>query len=227
MKSGLIIPDGTRFSRLIVLSFVGLDKFSHQQYWCVCDCGNKMQTSRGSLLRTLTRSCGCLRKEQLSQRQTRHGASKHKNTHKYRMWTIWKGLTKRCNNPKSASYRSYGQKGIQNEWVTFDSFLSDMEKDYLHHVKIHGVINTTLDRVDNNRNYCKNNCRWATRKLQVVNRKVTKLVSYNQKLFTLEDLSLKTGVNIPTLYYRIYIANWPLDKALNKQICHKKKTQIH
>lgn len=76
------------------------------------------------------------------------------------IYNVWDGMNQRCYNPNNPKYEHYGARGIQVEWKDFTEFVEDMEASYLEHKKTHS--STTLDRINNNGNYSKENTRWAT-----------------------------------------------------------------
>jgi len=105
-------------------------------------------------------------------KHTTHGfCIKGKNSKFYRTWG---NIKTRCNNSSSDHYKNYGGRGIKNEWNKFIDFYNDMYESWLSHVKKFGEKATTIDRIDNDGNYCKQNCRWATSKEQYWNSRASK-----------------------------------------------------
>lgn len=79
--------------------------------------------------------------------------------------TYW-AMVRRCKYPSQDKYKYYGGKGITVEWESYASFKKDMYVSFIQHIKKYGKKQTTIDRIDSNKNYCKENCRWATYKIQ-------------------------------------------------------------
>ena len=122
-------------------------------YLCKCACGNFKEIMAKNLRNGRSKTCGCINKCEP------HG---HSKTGTYFTWVA---MRQRCNNPKATGYERYGGVGIKVDprWdESFSAFLSDMG------VKPPG---TSLDRIDNFKNYSLKNCRWATPKQQANNRK--------------------------------------------------------
>lgn len=141
---------GQRFGRLIA---TGLLRRKHRvSIWvCKCDCGNATNVRSGKLRSGSTRSCGCLAKDVLLARNTKHHMSK---TRQYR---IWCNMIARCYNKRSSRYKDWGGRGIRvcKRWrSSFEAFWHDMIEGY--------ASSLSIDRINNNRNYSKSNCRWAT-----------------------------------------------------------------
>ena len=167
---------GQRFGRLTVVEQAGKDNNKKNLLWtCVCDCGGTTVTTTAHLRSGHSQSCGCLFKERLIQGGintrfvTTHGKSKS------RLYKILSGMKDRCYNPKNRKYHLYGGRGITvcDEWKnSFQAFynwgITNGYKD-----------NLTIDRIDNDKGYSPDNCRWATVTEQNRNRRCCKSVVKN------------------------------------------------
>lgn len=193
---------GKRFGRLLVLSELPERKNKLILWKCLCDCGKTLNVFGINLTRCHTASCGCLQKEQARERVFSHGMIQT------RQYKIWAGMKNRCQNPKNSSYELYGEKGIAlcGRWQKFENFWEDMKDGYAD--------NLSIDRVDNDKGYYKENCRWATQKQQQNNRGNNHLVSFNGETKTLKQWAESIGINYRILSNRINTYNWSIEKAL-------------
>lgn len=153
--SKLIDLTGKKFGRLTVIKRVPKPervKGRNAFFLCYCDCGNEKIISSLSLKRNVTNSCGCLKKELLSKRRSKHKASYT------RLYKIWNGMMARCLNSKVENYKYYGERNIEicKEWLDYLTFAKwARENGYKD--------NLTIDRINNNGNYEPTNCQWITK----------------------------------------------------------------
>ena len=137
-------------------------------------------------------------------------------------------MKSRCYNKKDMNYGKYGNRGIEicDSWKeNFLNFKADMYEAYLEHVDKHGEKNTTIDRIDVNGNYCKENCRWATLQEQVNNRRNTIHVYYGNQKYALGDLCRIVNKDYRLVYNRIK-SGWNIFQALFTQKGEKLNEQI-
>lgn len=101
-----------------------------------------------------------------------HGLSRTK------FYRRWASIKDRCYSIQNKNYHHYGGRGIEvcDRWLKFENFRDDMYESFLEHEKIHGGRQTSIDRIDNNGDYCKDNCRWVTHKEQSNNRRQTRKI---------------------------------------------------
>lgn len=133
----------------------------------------------------------------------------------YRTWSLMKD---RCNNVNTPTFSEYGARGIRVcvYWETFSNFYNDMYASFIEHVLKHGLgSGTTLERVDNEGMYSKENCRWATMKEQANNRRSSVFITFGGMKLTLCQWAEKTGINRRTITQRIK-SGWSLSRALTK-----------
>jgi len=128
----------------------------------MCGCGITKPYRIADITSGRTQSCGCYHRER---------ASTHKMS-KTRFYKIWQNMKMRCGNPKQKDYKYYGARGIQvcKDWQVFNKFQRDMHLLYLLHAQCHGEEDTTLERINVDKDYTLQNCRWATHKEQQQNK---------------------------------------------------------
>lgn len=155
-----------------------------------------------------------------------------------RLNRIYANMKDRCYNPNRPSYKDYGARGITicKEWLDKEIVCYPSTKGWLAFEKwalSNGYAdNLTIDRIDNNKGYSPENCRWTTHKVQSNNNRHNRLITYKGKTQTMVQWSEELKISYETLVYRIHIAHWDLDKTFTtpenadyRMITYQGKTQ--
>ena len=198
---------GQRFGRLTAIRREGTSNDGKALWTCRCECGSLVTTKSTLLKSGRTRSCGCL------QRETVVAINKAcKTTHlstKSRLYSEWRGMRRRCSENNTEKCKYYADRGItvcdewRNSFVAFrDWALANGYRDDL-----------TIDRIDNDGNYCPENCRWTTVAEQNRNRSCTRIITHDGQTRTLAEWSKITGIAYDKLRKRIAYG-WSVERAL-------------
>ena len=155
---------GRQFGRLMVLSKTRVQlKHKEQIKWvCSCVCGKEVAVSTTNLIRGVTQSCGCLRKERSAAALTIHGCKKHP------LYSVHTNMMHRCYNEADKQYHDYGGRGVivEERWHDVANFIEDVLNEIGPRPR-----KLTFDRVDNDGDYRRGNIRWASRSTQSANRR--------------------------------------------------------
>lgn len=202
-----------RFGRLIVFGRSKNNKFGVLYWLCGCDCGSILVTRGNHLRDGMTKSCGCIQKEKASdlcrELRLKHGHSLCKN--RTRTYDSWASMVSRCNNPNHKYYHCYGGRGVKicERWHKFENFLEDMGE---------SPSRLQIDRIDNNDNYHKQNCRWVTSKVNNRNRRNNRLIVFDGKIQCLAAWAEEYNLSTATLRARILKFHWSIKDSLTTPV---------
>lgn len=189
---------GQRFNRLVAVKFVTRSSSGRRLWEFLCDCGNRKVLFIGDVTNNHTKSCGCIKLE--SKPNLKHDKSYS------RVYGIWRHMVQRCTNTNNDKYKYYGGRGIIvcERWMKFENFYVDMgepPKGY------------TIDRIDNNGNYTKENCEWVSMILQANNKSNNLIFTINGTTKTLSEWVREYKIRYATVYYRL-ISGKTIQEAL-------------
>lgn len=179
---------------------------------CRCDCGNDHTTRAKSLVQGATRSCGCLRREDVSRRKKTHGMTDSPE------FTVWSSMLRRCRTPSTPGYDLYGGRGIAvcERWLQFENFIADMG------LRPKGM---TLDRIDSNGDYEPSNCRWATMKEQQNNRRNNVCLTFEGRTLTVSQWA--DVLSLPSSALRARVSRgWSAEKTLTTPIRQSRRPNV-
>ncbi len=175
---------GKKYGKLTVIAEVGKDHRGYR-YNCICDCGNQADYVAGADLRQGHKtSCGC----NIKNRRKTHGMVGTKPYH------TWSNMKRRCDDADHKEYKNYGAKGITycDKWAAFEGFWEDMHEGYLD--------GSTLERIDPDEGYCKENCRWLNTHY---NKRHNLVFSFGGQEMTLNQIAELTGINYNSIKNRL------------------------
>jgi len=196
---------GKTFNQLTIIHKNGTDKYGKPMWFCECTCGNTKTILGTSIRNGSTKSCGCLRKKQLSQRVKTHGLSK---TVEYK---IWKGIKKRCFNSSCKAFPNYGGRGI----TICDIWKNDAQA-FIDYIGSRPSNEYSIERINNNKNYEPGNIKWATRQEQNGNQRSNRLITIKDKTKNVAQWGKISPVATSTIYSRLN-KGWPPEDAVFKK----------
>lgn len=202
-----------RFGRLTAVRRDG--SYRSFAVWIVrCDCGNEKRVISRNLTSGSTRSCGCYARELATQQSTTHGLT---GTSGY---NTWMSMRARCYLKSCVAFHNYGGRGIRmcRRWKSsVENFIADMGP--------RPPPKHTVERINNNKGYSPQNCRWATYKEQANNQRVNVVVRFEGQRMTLTQWAEKLGVGCGTLRFRLK-AGWPIRRAFTQPVQLKNRRRF-
>lgn len=196
---------GQRFGRLTVVEYDHTHNGS--AYWkCKCDCGNEKIISSNSLTQGNATSCGCYRKEYVSAQKKTHGMSKT------RIYREFRAMKTRCTNENIEEHHRYSGRGINicDEWMGKGGFERFMKWAYANGYSD----DLSIDRIDNDKGYSPDNCRWVDRITQANNTSLNHNITINGETHTMMEWSQITGISYSAIKGRINKLGWSPEEAL-------------
>ena len=196
---------GQRFGNLEVIEYLGLTD-ANQAYWkCKCDCGNEINLITTVLTAGGRISCGCVGRELQKKAVTKHGLC-YTN-----IYNIYQTIRKRCCDPANAQYEKYGGRGIRicAQWLDDDS--SEEKSGFLNFynwaIENGYTEDLMLDRIDPDRDFCPENCRWVSRKQRWNNNKnnhyITLNLGFKYYKYSVREWSRISGIPDGSIYSRL------------------------
>jgi hypothetical protein len=207
MKTPMKIT-GLKFGRLTVLKYTHINNDGKACFDCLCDCGTIKNISGKNLRSGNTKSCGCLNIERIGSLNLKHGGCSGGKTPEY---FIWRSIIERCTNPNNKDYKYYGGRGINicPEWrYDFKRFILEMGRQ---------PSGLTIDRIDNNKWYSKENCRWVSQKTQNNNSRNNTILTFNNKSHTISEWGSLLNINPGTISMRLF-RKWSVMDSLTKPV---------
>lgn len=196
---------GWRFDRLVALQYIVMPAGKPNKWRCACDCGKRIDVEVQRLTAGNTRSCGCLHRDEMRARFTKHG---RRSTREY---GIWQGMIKRCYNRNAAGYAQYGMRGVRVCWrwrQSFNAFWQD--------VGPAPSPRHSIDRFPDRRgNYEPGNVRWATARQQAQNTKRNVVLAYNGKQACIAVWARRLHIDERKISCRLR-RGWSTQEALGK-----------
>lgn len=194
---------GNKYGRLLVI------RRDHGKYYeCLCDCGNTKIVSADHLGKD-TNSCGCLKREIMREKKTTHGEAKT------RLHKLWCTIRERCNSENGSESNVYYARGIRmcDEWNDYTAFRDwAMANGYDPNAK-RGT--TTIDRIDNEKGYCPENCRFVTLTENARNKRDTRRFNFLGETLTVGEIAERAKTSVQLIGERLR-RGWGIEDAALK-----------
>lgn len=207
---------GQKFGRLTVVERMPNNKRKQAVWKCCCDCGNEIIVEAGHLRSGHTQSCGCYGRDRASEHNTIHGMKGTK------LFSVYHSMKGRCYNLTDKKYYRYGARGI----VICDEWLNNPSSFFDWAIKNGYRNGLSIDRIDNDGNYCPENCRWVEDKIQANNKSTNIIVEHNGVSKTISEWANFLELNYSTVKARISRGSFDRLFPKNKEIELRKEEQL-
>lgn len=190
-----------------------LAHISGNKCFAICECGVERIVRTERLIKNTSKSCGCMKSQFLRDVNLVHGFGC--DSKEYRTWVA---IRNRCNNKTNYAYKHYGGRGIKvsKKWDSFEQFYIDMGNA--------PSPKHSIDRIDNNGDYSKSNCRWATKYQQSLNRRTTRNITFKGKTMCIREWEKEMGVGRSTIQTRL-MKGWSIKRALTTKGLKNKRSK--
>lgn len=171
-----------------------LYKDTYPNWFYQCSCGTIKSIKKSNVTQNKTRSCGCLYRQYEGSVNRSHGHSGGRGV----LYSTWTNMKQRCFDSATKKFYNYGGRGITvcDRWLSYENFYADMGASYPGKPY-------SLDRIDNNGNYCPENCRWATPVEQRNNSRHLSQIELNGHTYTIKTLADLFGIPYGSMYHRV------------------------
>lgn len=220
--SKMVDMTGKKYGRLTGIRPCGRNEAGRLLWLFKCDCGNEHLADARCVRKGVISSCGCLRSEICSERGRKyilraqqacvtHGQSSR------RIWRIYNAMLNRCYNERNSSFGDYGARGITvcNEWR--NNLFAFIEWAYANGY----TDELTIDRIENDKGYSPDNCRWVTRAVQNCNTRQNILITIGDETKTKTEWARAVGVSIDTINRRL-AQGWLPSEAVTTPVARKR-----
>lgn len=200
-KHCLLINDltGRKFGRLTVIE---LATKKPRKWKCICECGNYTIVSTSDLCSGHTKSCGCYKLSEFKKHREKHLKCRTK------LYAIWCGIRQRCNNPNNKDYKNYGGRGIKccSQWDKYENF-------YEWAINNEYKSGLSIERIDVNKDYEPNNCKFIELRKQSENTRKTVKFTINNETKTLKEWCSLYNKSLSIVKRRLELG-WSIQEAL-------------
>lgn len=197
---------GQKFGTLTAIRVVGSDSKNRALWECVCECGAVVVKIGAELRSGHIKSCG-----DRSRHAIKHGG------YKDRLFKVYTSIKQRCCNPNYFQYKDYGGRGITicNQWASdYGSFQEWAYKNgYTQEILPNGLNKWTIDRIDNNKGYSPDNCRWITTQEQQFNKRDNVVLTFNGETMTATEWAHRLNLSPYIIWARLK-NGWSVEETL-------------